>query len=463
MKKNRLLLIISVISIIIISCATFLIINTLSLKLVGDKKISVKLNDEYVDAQAKACVNTLSKCEDITSKIKIIGNVDTSKIGTYKIKYKVKYGILSKTIVREVTVVDDEPPTITLKGNLEINICPNAQYEEEGYDVIDNYDKKIDVNISEENGKLIYTATDSSGNASKVYRTMNRIDKESPILKIENTIYIKQNDNYTDTFSATDNCDGDITNKVIKTGEVNTSEVGTYKINYEVTDESGNQTTATKKIIVYKINDPSNVSNKIIHLTFDDGPGQYTEYLLDILKKYNVQATFFVTAQYGHTNVMKRIVDEGHSIAIHSYTHNYNEIYQSADAFFYDLERMSNVIYDNTGQRTNLIRFPGGSSNMVSRFNPGIMTYLTKEVERRGYVYFDWNIDSMDTSVYDSETIKNNVINNLGNGSYVVLQHDIKQASVNAVEGIIQYGLANGYTFLPLNANSYTAHHHINN
>lgn len=461
MKKK--IIIVSIISLIVITLLTFIVLNIVSLKVSGNKEIIVKLDEKYSNAKATACVNTLIKCKDISNKIKVSGKVDTTKIGTYEVKYQVKYGILKKEVTKKITVVDDIAPVIELTGNTDVTLCPKGEYKEEGYTATDNYDDNVNVIIEEIDNKIVYTATDTSNNTSSASRSITRKDDEAPKINIESNVFVKQNTKYKDEFSATDNCDGDISSKVKVSGTVDASKDGNYTINYEVEDESGNKTTATKNIIVYKINNPSNATNKIIYLTFDDGPGQFTEQLLDVLAKYNVPATFFVTAQYGYENVMKRIVNEGHAIAIHTYSHDYKKIYQSSEAYFNDLEKMANKIYEVTGKRTNLLRFPGGSSNMVSKYNPGIMTYLTAEVERRGYKYFDWNIDSMDTSTYDSETIKNNVINNLGNGTYVVLQHDIKQHSVNAVEGIIQYGLANGYTFLALNPDSYGAHHHVNN
>ena len=126
---------------------------------------------------------------------------------------------------------------------------------------------------------------------------------------------------------------------------------------------------------------------------------------------------------------------------------------------------MQDLIYDKTGIRTTLCRFPGGSSNLVSRFNPGIMTRLSKELTDRGFQYFDWNVSSGDAGETTSTSkvaqyVKSGMARN---GVSIVLQHDIKGYSVNAVEEIIQWGLANGYTFKALDATSPTAHHGINN
>lgn len=162
---------------------------------------------------------------------------------------------------------------------------------------------------------------------------------------------------------------------------------------------------------------------------------------------------------------MQRIVEEGHAIAIHSVTHNYKKIYESPDAYFADLRQMQQNILDATGVTTTLVRFPGGSSNTVSCFNEGIMTELTQAVQDHGYVYFDWNVDSNDAGgAKDRQTVYANVIRGvLRQNISIVLQHDTQSFSVEAVEDIIQWGLANGYTFLPLEETSPGCHHQVNN
>ena len=210
--------------------------------------------------------------------------------------------------------------------------------------------------------------------------------------------------------------------------------------------------------------DPSK-KRPMIALTFDDGPGEYTSKLLDILSKYNVKATFF-TVGSGHPDLLKAEADAGHSIGIHSATHDYSKIYASEDAFFADLRKQQDTIENATGIRTTLVRFPGGSSNTVSKsYCSGIMTKLTKDLTDMGYQYFDWNVTSGDAGETTSTSVVvQNVISGIQQHDVsIVLQHDIKGFSVNAVEQIIQWGLAHGYTFLPLTAESPTAHHGVNN
>ena len=209
-----------------------------------------------------------------------------------------------------------------------------------------------------------------------------------------------------------------------------------------------------------------NPGDKVVYLTFDDGPGPYTQQLLDVLAKYNVKATFFVTnSNSKYQDMIYKEYAAGHAIGIHTYCHDYSKIYASKDAYFEDLEAMQAVIVAQTGQSTNIIRFPGGSSNTVSNITPGLMTTLAQEVQNRGYQYFDWNVSSGDAGeTTKTDQVVENVISGIKQHNVsIVLQHDIKEFSVDAVEQIIQWGLNNGYTFLPLNYNSPSAHHHINN
>ncbi len=215
-------------------------------------------------------------------------------------------------------------------------------------------------------------------------------------------------------------------------------------------------------------NDPSLMEGKekIIYLTFDDGPGKYTEQLLGILKKHNAKATFFVTNQFPeYQNLIKSEAEEGHSIAVHSYLHDYKTIYAGSDQYWDDFEKMQQVIEDQTGYRTELVRFPGGSSNTISRFNPGIMTELAKEVEEKGYTFIDWNASSGDG---EAHTSRESVISDSEkqcsySDTSVLLCHDIKQSTVDAMDEFLTWGEQNGYTFLPMSPHSKACHQKINN
>lgn len=235
---------------------------------------------------------------------------------------------------------------------------------------------------------------------------------------------------------------------------------GEYEIRYTATDESGNIATTERSV---KVIQPAGR----IYLTFDDGPSDYTPVLLDVLNKYGVKATFFVTG-YGDDAVLKREYDEGHAVGLHTWSHNYSYLYANLDNYWADLNAVQDRVQRVTGQKTFLMRFPGGSSNMVSAvYDRGIkiMSILANDVPNHGYTYYDWNVDSDDAGkASSSDEVYNNVTRVLGNGGeYVVLQHDVKPYSVEAVERIIQYGLDHGFVFSKLREGSFAAHHGVNN
>ena len=187
---------------------------------------------------------------------------------------------------------------------------------------------------------------------------------------------------------------------------------------------------------------------------------------LDILKKYNVKATFFVTCnRAANRQFIKRAHEEGHSIGLHTCSHDYAKVYASEEAYFKDLESISNLVKELTGTETKLIRFPGGSSNTVSKtYSKGLMSKLAKAVQEKGYVYFDWNVSSGDAGgANTSGMVYNNITKSLRGDYSIVLQHDIKGFSVDAVEGVIKFGKQYGFEFKALDMNSPTAHHRINN
>jgi len=323
--------------------------------------------------------------------------------------------------------------------------------------------------VAREGDYVSYTVHDKMGNETVVLRHIVVVDPEPPVLTLlgDASYSISAGHAFTDPgYTATDNIDGNITDKVVIDGSVNIYSPGTYTLTYSVTDSFNNVATATRTVTVNAVRQPDQVSpgGKVIYLTFDDGPSQYTEKLLGILDKYNVKATFFVV-NYGHREMIAREAAAGHAIGVHSLTHDYNKIYASEEAYFADLQAMNEIVRQQTGSYTTMIRFPGGSSNRVSSFNPGIMTRLTQAVVAAGYQYYDWNVSSGDAGLTtDTDQVFQNVIDGIGNRSYaIVLQHDSKGYSVDAVERIILWGLANGYTFLPLTPSSPGAHHHINN
>lgn len=205
--------------------------------------------------------------------------------------------------------------------------------------------------------------------------------------------------------------------------------------------------------------------NRVCYLTFDDGPSDNTLQILDILARYNVKATFFVINNPSKMEYLKRIAAEGHTIGLHSACHNYAAIYACEDNYFSDLQQISDIVENLTGIKSRVIRFPGGSSNGVSsKYNTGIMTRLTAEVQKRGYAYFDWNVSSEDAAgvAYSPAQLCNNVLKGAkGKSSVCVLMHDAaaKKNTVAALPSMIEGLQAQGFTFAGLTPESYGFHH----
>ncbi len=212
---------------------------------------------------------------------------------------------------------------------------------------------------------------------------------------------------------------------------------------------------------------PAPSGGKTIYLTFDDGPSPNTPRILDILDSYGVKATFFVI-NTGYNSYMKDIVNRGHTIALHAYTHNYKTIYSSDEAYYNDLQKISDVVFNNTGVRTNIIRFPGGSSNTVSRnYCSGIMTRITKGVQSLGYQYYDWNCSSQDASGHNVavETIVSSCKKVPSSNTVIVLMHDTgaKNTTVAALPQVIEYYRSCGYSFAAITSATPPVHHRVNN
>ena len=208
----------------------------------------------------------------------------------------------------------------------------------------------------------------------------------------------------------------------------------------------------------------------VIWLTFDDGPSaNITPKVLDILKKENIKATFFVI-NYSDSNehLIKRIVEEGHTIGIHGYSHEYSKIYKSKETFMNNVLTLQDRIFKSTGVKSMYIRFPGGSSNTVSRkYCKGIMTELTKEMLAKGYKYYDWNISSGDAGgAKNAKDVYKNVTKNLSKKrGNMVLMHDFggNKKGLEALPEIIKYAKKEGYTFSKIDDDTPMYAQHVNN
>ena len=196
----------------------------------------------------------------------------------------------------------------------------------------------------------------------------------------------------------------------------------------------------------------STESTKIAYLTFDDGPSHRTGEILDILKQENIKATFFVLkTKDEYIPYLKRAAEEGHTIGVHSASHKYKEIYASVDAYLADFTECYNFIYENTGVEPTIFRFPGGS---VNNYNQATCKDIAREMARRGFIYFDWNVESADSgNNLSANTIYNNIINGCkGKSRAVVIMHDSnsKTSTVEALPAVIKQLKADGWQFAAL-------------
>jgi len=182
-----------------------------------------------------------------------------------------------------------------------------------------------------------------------------------------------------------------------------------------------------------------------VYLTFDDGPSKYTDSILNYLTMYDLKATFFVVPDgSAESNArLKRIADAGHTIGIHTASHEYNKIYESVEAYLDDFKLAYDRVYEATGIKCKLFRFPGGS---INDYNESIRDDLIAEMTRRGFIYFDWNVDSSDalgatwTEMYNNVTSQTKACNRA-----VILMHDYNGGynTILVLEDIIRWLISN--------------------
>ena len=382
--------------------------HKLNIYIEGDNPLYVDYGDVFTDPGATAKYEgSIFHLRDREVAVTSTNDVDTSRYGTYQIRYRSSYKNKDAEAIRTVMIRDATPPVIRL------NAAQNV---------------------------------------------------------------VMRGAVWKDDFTAEDDQDGDVTARVEVTGTVDTSKNGTYDLTYRVTDAAGNTSIENRSVIVsnHAMNNPGLASegdSNVLYLTFDDGPGPYTERLLNILDKYNAKATFFVTNQWpDYQDLMKREFESGHTVAVHTLTHNYDEIYSSDEAFWEDYNAMDEIVEAQTGGRSTILRFPGGSSNTVPGAAEGIMTRLTKQVKDKGLRYFDWDIDSGDASyevtpekVYDQLTGILSLEPQDRPDVGIILCHDLIEETVQAMEDFIPWCLDQGYVFLPMTVNTPAVEHPVQN
>lgn len=208
-------------------------------------------------------------------------------------------------------------------------------------------------------------------------------------------------------------------------------------------------------------------TTKKVYLTFDDGPGSQTGKILDILKKNHVKATFFVTGKEDASSkkIYQRIVKEGHTLAMHSYSHIQDVIYDSKEAFEKDLKQINRCLYEATGVHTKFYRFPGGSSTQNTSLP--IQNFIDV-LKKNHYLYLDWNVISPD--INNANATKEQVVTGVMQGvdaydTAVVLMYDVadKPMTVKALPSIIKQIKAKNYELLPVDESMILIQHNNGN
>lgn len=208
-------------------------------------------------------------------------------------------------------------------------------------------------------------------------------------------------------------------------------------------------------------------ATKTVYLTFDDGPSQNTERVLDILDKYDAKATFFVTGlmpQYAPW--IKEAYKRGHTIGLHTYSHDYAQVYSSTAAFYADLDAIGNLVKEQIGYVPAFIRFPGGSSNTISAsYTRGIMSALAPDVQARGYQYYDWTGSCGDGAVHPADVLFQEATKWGDQQNIILLMHDSapKDSTVEALPRVIEYYKNAGYEFKAIDRDTMVPHHGIGN
>lgn len=195
--------------------------------------------------------------------------------------------------------------------------------------------------------------------------------------------------------------------------------------------------------------------DRVVYLTFDDGPSANTSRILEILAEYGVKATFFVVGanKTGEADQqrMRDIVAAGHTLAVHSWSHDYTKIYASVEAFLDDFNQIYEWVHEVTGVYPQIFRFPGGS---INGYNRGTYQEIIAEMTRRGFVYYDWNASAQDATVTPlaPSVIAENCLKGIGRSQVVVLAHDsaARGTTVEALPAVIEGYRDAGYAFAAL-------------
>jgi len=407
--------------------------------------------------------------------LKIVNHVNNQKLGEYNIEYIYE----NKHFDLKIFIDDKIPPEFETEN---INILKNETIDA----------KDLVKNIKDDSETIIYFKEDYIFNEVKTYRVTlvvedayeNKTEKYAYVLVEEKDIQSPIVTGLSPlTYLVGDEIDLKEGVKVqddhdkkphltIDDSQLKRNQVGDYEVYYEVSDKSGNKAKYTREVHILSAYDNREAKidgKKTCYLTFDDGPSYNTPKVLDILDEYQIKATFFVTAtSLKDAHYIKEAHEKGHAIGLHSYSHEYDEIYSSLANYLKDLQKIQDHVYKQTGEKVKIMRFPGGSSNMISKeYNVGIMKRLTKRVIDMGYQYYDWTSINGDGEGNKSVSeLKKKAMDTIKDQEDIMfLMHDSVSSdnTVKALPYILDELIKQGYQFEIVNEKSPTFHHTVHN
>lgn len=434
------------------------------------KEIHLGLYDEVQPFDYIAEVNHMN-----IKEIKQTNNVNNEKLG----KYQIRYSYQDKTFILNVYIDDKIAPQFE---TMNTKILRNETVNPENLVKNIQDDSKTKVYFKEDylfnelkTYRVVVIVEDEYGNQAEMnaYVLVEAKDVEAPTIKGVEKLIVLQGDDVDLKAGVVVKDDHDKNPTLaIDDSALNLSEIGEYDVAYRVKDDAKNEEVYIRKIEVlsrYDNREASADGVKTCYLTFDDGPSSNTEKILKILDEYHIKATFFVTGTSPKDyQYIKQAHNQGHTIGLHTYSHDYEEIYSSLKKYIADLNEIKEIVYQQTGEYSKIIRFPGGSSNLVSRkYNVGIMKRLTKQVIDLGYQYYDWtSINGDGENIKTVNGLKRKAIEEIGNKEDIMfLMHDSAscESTVKSLPSILDYLIKKGYQFKAIDESTPTFHHTVQN
>ena len=457
-KKLFIAIICIIIAILVIGIGYF-VINQSSIHFISNHEIEV---NTVVDYSRFIDYVKDGKKDDV--KIDS-SQVNVKKVGEYKVVYK--YKDEEKTL--KVNVVDTLPPEFDVKSK-KVALNQTVEPSEFVKNIKDASQTKVSFAKNYEFNKVGWQeieviVKDEYDNETRKKVKVNVVkDEKAPEIIVGSAnVVVGEKIDLKALATIKDDFDKNPTLKV-ESDKLDTNKIGTYQVKYIAKDVSGNQ---SEKTIQVEVVDKTKDNEKVVYLTFDDGPSRHTPEVLEILKRYQCKATFFITGMNEkYRPYIKTAYDQGHTIGLHTYSHNYSKVYASTNAYFKDLDKVGKLAKEYIGFTPKYIRFPGGGSNTISRkYNKGIMSQLTKQVGKKGYIYYDWNCENGDGYAHMSQSQMLKRATSSSAKKVMILMHDAngKQNTVDILPKVIEHYQKKGYTFKAIDDSTPVFHQHVNN